>query len=239
MAAYNYEHFDFAREPGEFERWLTDAPALGEVAPDFELSDTTGQAYRLSDLRGRPVVVEFGSYTCPIFCAQIPRMEELSERHPEATFLVIYTREAHPGEVTSAHRSNADKAAAASRLVKEETLARVVLVDDVKGTEHAAYGQAWDTVFVLDSAGRIVLRRAWNDPEQVDAMLSAISRGEDPEPFESIEMTRTLGRGGFGHGLLRGGTQALRDFYDSAPPPVKERLKTSESADVRNFVAEI
>jgi cytochrome oxidase Cu insertion factor (SCO1/SenC/PrrC family) len=104
---YNYEHFSFAFERSEFERWLAPGPALGTVAPDFRLLDTAGVEHQLADFRGRPVVIEFGSYTCPIFCAQIGPMEMLADKHPEAAFLVIYTREAHPGEATPAHRSDA------------------------------------------------------------------------------------------------------------------------------------
>lgn len=37
---------------------------VGEVAPDFELSDARGAGRRrLSELRGRPVLLVFGSYT--------------------------------------------------------------------------------------------------------------------------------------------------------------------------------
>jgi thioredoxin-dependent peroxiredoxin len=35
------------------------APAVGDAAPDFELPDQTGQTVRLSDLRGKPVVLYF------------------------------------------------------------------------------------------------------------------------------------------------------------------------------------
>ena len=31
----------------------------GELAPDFELPDTDGNAVRLSDFRGKPVVLSF------------------------------------------------------------------------------------------------------------------------------------------------------------------------------------
>jgi peroxiredoxin len=41
------------------------APKVGDMAPDFELVDTTGEnTVRLSDFRGkRPVVLVFGSFT--------------------------------------------------------------------------------------------------------------------------------------------------------------------------------
>jgi hypothetical protein len=234
---YNYEHFSFALEQSEFERWRATGPPLGANAPDFTLSDVSGVNHRLVDLRGQPVVIEFGSYTCPIFCAQIGPMETLADKHPEAAFLVVYTREAHPGEATPAHQSDTEKASIAARLIDEEQLRRTVLVDDVAGTVHSAYGGAWDSVFVLDGDGRVVLRRAWNDPDQIDTLLSALARGDTPSDFESMEMTPTMGRGGFGHGLLRGGAQAVVDFYESAPPPVRERLKASESEQIRAIVA--
>jgi hypothetical protein len=45
------------------------APAVGSLAPDFELQrlsekgKRTGERVRLSDFRGRPVALVFGSYT--------------------------------------------------------------------------------------------------------------------------------------------------------------------------------
>ena len=40
----------------------------GDMAPDFALEDVAGkQSVRLSSLRGKPVVLVFGSCTCPPF----------------------------------------------------------------------------------------------------------------------------------------------------------------------------
>ncbi|MCC7360408.1 MAG: thioredoxin-dependent thiol peroxidase [Anaerolineales bacterium] len=38
---------------------MTDSPAIGSVAPDFELSDENGQPVKLSDFRGKRVVLYF------------------------------------------------------------------------------------------------------------------------------------------------------------------------------------
>jgi hypothetical protein len=147
--AYNYESFDYGSEADEFERWLRDGPAIGAPAPDFELADLDGNCVRLIELRGRPVVLEFGSYTCPIFSDRVPAMEQLARQHPEAIFRVIYVREAHPGEIRGAHRSLADKRSAAHKLALEEALTRRVLVDSLDGATHRAYGGAWNPVYVI------------------------------------------------------------------------------------------
>lgn len=53
----------------EFGRWQRRydavAPKVGDLAPDFELSDTNGEnPVRLSDFRGQlPVALIFGSFT--------------------------------------------------------------------------------------------------------------------------------------------------------------------------------
>lgn len=232
---YNYPRFGFALEVGPFEGFLRDAPQLGAVAPAFELPDLEGRHHRLGDWLGRPVVMEFGSYTCPIFRGHSPSMERLAAEHPEAVFVVVYTREAHPGERVRAHASLADKARAARRLVLEEAIGRLVLIDDLDGTVHRAFGAVWDAVFVLDANGIVVLRRAWNDPGQVAAELDAIRVGVQVR-IESIEMAPPASPSGFGQGLLRGGRQALLDFYTSAPPPLRERLENSTSAQVRELL---
>ncbi len=181
-------------------------------------------------------MIEFGSYTCPIFCGHLPAMEGIAREHPDTTFLVVYTREAHPGEVTPAHATQAGKNRAAARLACEEPIGRVILVDDLDGTVHRRYGGGWDSVFILDAHGRVVLRRAWNDPGQVRVTLGALADGT-AQLSESVEMAPPASQAGFGHGLLRGGASAVLDFYASAPPPVRQRLETSASGVVRALVA--
>ncbi len=75
---YNYPAYSWDLEDDELARWLVDGPHTGEVAPDFELLDLDGTPVRLRDLRGRPVVIEFGSYSCPIFSDRVPEMERLA-----------------------------------------------------------------------------------------------------------------------------------------------------------------
>ena len=61
------------------------APKAGNAAPDFEaerLSSSgqrSGEQLRLSDFRGRPIALQFGSYTCPVWRAQIHRFNEIYE----------------------------------------------------------------------------------------------------------------------------------------------------------------
>jgi hypothetical protein len=235
--SYNYQTFSYSLAELELTDWLERGPHPGEMAPDFTLDDLDGHRIRLSDLRGRPVVLEFGSYTCPIFCDRVPAMEQLATRHPEVVFLVIAVREAHPGEITGPHTSLARKRQAARRLAIEEGIRRQVLIDDLEGSVHQAYGGAWNAVYVIDREGRIAFRRAWNHPDEVAQTLTALANGQPSPEGESVQMAQLPGRGAIGLRLLeRGGRQALLDFYRTAPPPVRTGLRESPSQAVRAVI---
>ena len=60
---YNYRHFRMAGQHEAPAEVLRRVPGVGQPAPDFELPDLHGETVRLRDLRGRPVVIEFGAIT--------------------------------------------------------------------------------------------------------------------------------------------------------------------------------
>src|SRR5688500_8439361 len=73
---------------------------VGDAAPDFTLADPTGQRkVKLSAAQGsRPVVLVFGSCTCPPFRRQIAELERIYLAYMiKADFYLVYIREAHPG----------------------------------------------------------------------------------------------------------------------------------------------
>ena len=66
MAAdtYNFAHFRPRHVLADLQRTLArHGIAPGEIAPDFQLPRADGGALRLSDLRGRPVLLHFGSFS--------------------------------------------------------------------------------------------------------------------------------------------------------------------------------
>lgn len=73
---------------------------VGFAAPDFVLPDVrTGRPVRLSDSLGsRPVVLLFGSFSCPRLYNELPAIRRLYEEYgKEVDFRFVYSKEAyHP-----------------------------------------------------------------------------------------------------------------------------------------------
>jgi peroxiredoxin len=59
---------------------LPPAPAVGHPAPDFTLTGLDGQTFTLSELRGKPVVLNFWATWCPPCRAEMPELQAASER---------------------------------------------------------------------------------------------------------------------------------------------------------------
>ncbi len=54
-------------------------PQVGKPAPDFQLQSLDGQPVSLSDLRGRPVLINFWASWCPPCRFEMPFIQEIYE----------------------------------------------------------------------------------------------------------------------------------------------------------------
>lgn len=79
---------------------LQKTASWGKIAPDSQLISVDGKSrYRLLEFcRGnRPLVVNFGSWTCPVFRTRVNEfLSIVREFRDVADFLTIYVEEAHP-----------------------------------------------------------------------------------------------------------------------------------------------
>lgn len=210
-ADYNYLHFDRDAYITADQRQV----AAGGLALDQTIYDLDGNEVQLSTLwQSRPVVIEFGSVSCPVFDSRISPMEQLANDYQgQADFYVLYTREAHPGQNYPAHQSLTDKIGFARDLKRIEGIERTVLVDDVAGTMHRAYGAWPDSAYIIGQDGVIGLLTKWNEPDKLRERLDILledggyaaasapvnldsnSPGGGPTMMESSR--RVLGRAGF------------------------------------------
>jgi len=204
---YGYRRFT----PEEYDFTVDDGLQAGDTYRDVTLRTLDGTPVRLSHyLRDRPLVLETGSMTCPMYAQSVPPMMRLIEKYPELDHVLMYVREAHPGERQPQHRTTGEKIDAARRTKRRYRDRRTVLVDDVDGSAHAHYGAMPNSIFVIAPDGTILFRSIWNNAVDMDAILGAIAKGEPVRSRElkavppfSLRAVRTL---------LRGGIVAIWDF---------------------------
>ena len=175
---YNNERFKVK----EYDWDVFAGPAAGDQFKDFSLTDlASDDAVKLSDFRGKWVVLETGSSTCSMYTKNIPDMEGIAADYPDVVFLVIYVREAHPGERLHQHKSFDEKLTAARMLKPRYSEHRRVLVDSHDGDFHRAYGAMPNILYVIRPDGTIHYRCNWATPERLRDAL------DDRENFHTVE----------------------------------------------------
>lgn len=76
-------------------------PERGKLAPDFEISDFDGTRHRLSDFRGKAVVVNFWATWCVPCQIELPDMVVLQANHPDELAIITVNREESLGDARS------------------------------------------------------------------------------------------------------------------------------------------
>lgn len=151
---------------------------LDEPAPDFVLPAISEQReVRLSNYRGKPVVLMFGSLTCDVLCTHLAEIDRLRGIYGErAAFLFVYISEAGhtidglefllDGEEPT--RPSLDRRKKRSRLPPAERQARLLraikkmnlhlpVVVDAEGIAEEAYNAFPMRMVVVDAQGRIAV----------------------------------------------------------------------------------
>jgi len=131
------------------------------LAPDFAVPDLSGQAVRLSGLRGQVVLLNLWTTWCPPCREEMPSMERLYQRLRDRGFVLLAVSQDEGGK------------AAVAPFVRDLGLTFPVLVDPEHqvGDRYQVWG--YPESFIIDREGRVVERvigpRDWTSPEQVAA----------------------------------------------------------------------
>jgi thiol-disulfide isomerase/thioredoxin len=224
LAAGHRYRFDHLTRPMVMKdmRFVSTDPAPGDHVPTFDLPTIDGGRLRSSDLGGRPVLLIFGSSTCPVTDNAAPGLNELHRRFGDRVrFVIVNVREAHPGKAFPQPKTMDVKIAHATKLRGIHGFAFDVAVDDIDGALHRAMSPKPNSADVLAPDGTILFRAQWaNDTQALAAALEAVVRDRLPQPSESggvliptFRMLRNIAPV-----LDRAGAGAWADMWLGAPP---------------------
>lgn len=125
--------------------------AIGNIAPDFELTTLDGETVKLSDYRGQVVFINFWATWCPPCRAEMPDMEKLYQE-TDVEILAVNLTESERDEKVVAD------------FVNDIELTFPIPMDSNSAVENAYQVRAYPTSYIIDPDGRIqfVARGAMN-----------------------------------------------------------------------------
>jgi peroxiredoxin len=169
-AVFVYSFVSAARE-GEERRACTtlchlapDYAARNRLAPDFELPSLEGKKVKLSDFRGKTVVLNFWTKTCRPCLEEMPSLGELAQ---------VLSKKHDAIVVTVTTDESAEDARATLSSVLGTSIPFVTLVDPDAKVVNGKYGtKLFPETWIIDPKGVIRARfdgpRDWASPLAVD-----------------------------------------------------------------------
>jgi cytochrome c biogenesis protein CcmG/thiol:disulfide interchange protein DsbE len=129
------------------------AAAKGQSAPDFTLTDLQGNTLKLSDLRGKAVVLNFWATWCPPCKEEIPWLVDLQKRYgPQGLQIVgVAMDDSDPKDVV--------------KFAAEHSINYPVLIGEDKVAEQYGGIDYLPTTFYIDRSG-VVMNRIFGEPDR-------------------------------------------------------------------------
>jgi peroxiredoxin len=127
-------------------------------APDFTLKDLQGRAFKLSENRGKPVLLVFGATWCPYCVQEIPRLKEIFAKYaPQGVAVVNIDIEESQAKV--------------ARFAEKHKLPYRVLLDETAAVAKNYGVRGVPNFTLLDKDGVVACRQCSSVEPLLDKML--------------------------------------------------------------------
>lgn len=124
----------------------TTATSSKFAAPDFTVTDKDGNTVKLSDMRGKPIVVNFWASWCPPCKAEMPDFEEMYKKYgDEVTFMMV--------NMTDGDRETVELA---KKHVADNGFTFPVYFDTELSAAYAYYVTSLPATYFIDADGNLV-----------------------------------------------------------------------------------
>ncbi len=137
------------------------AAEIGQPAPDFELTDTNGTAHKLSDFKGKTVVLEWTNHLCPYVkkhysSGNMQKTQQTATSEGVVWLSINSSAKDNQGYLATGEDGNA--------VIAEQGSNATALLMDADGTVGHLYGaKTTPHMFVIDKEGVLVYAGAIDD----------------------------------------------------------------------------
>ena len=219
-----YNNKRFKVSDYNFEMFI--GPRAGDRINDYTLIDlNTGENVKLSDFSGKWLVIETGSSTCSMYTKNIPDMKQIVAEFQDVEFVIVYVREAHPGERLGPHQNVDEKLNAARLVIPRYGEHRRVLVDNLEGDFHRAYGAMPNVIYIIRPDGTVHYRCNWAAPSLVRDALKERDKYHTLENADTLTLRASRKKLHMIRTMWTGGVVALYDFFKGAPLVMAKHYK--------------
>jgi peroxiredoxin len=137
--------------------------SVGDIAPNFVLANLEGEAVRLTDFRGQPVIVNFWATWCPPCRIEMPDLQAAYERYDGEDLAILALNQSEPAILVRDY------------FYEEMGLTFTPLIDEV-GLVSDRYGIfSFPTSLFLDETGTIfAVHRGLMTGEQLDGYMAEL-----------------------------------------------------------------
>lgn len=216
ITEYNYTHF----KATDYDFTSFKGPKAGEKYIDFKAVTLDGKIVSLSEYLDKPIVLDTGSITCPMYANSKTPMILLQKKYPNIHFLLLYVREAHPGGKTNGITSLKGKISNAKSTLRLYSEKRTILVDDLEGTAHKLYGAMPNMTYAIGVDGIIKFRANWTNIDALKKVLLEIDSNQiETQDFYAVVKPPI---GTAIRTLMIGGIRALYEFIISLPQLIRQ-----------------
>ena len=149
-------------------------------------------------------------------------MDDIAARYADqdVNSIFLYTHEAHPGEYYPHLTSLQQKFSHARDFRDRFQVSRQILVDNLSGDCHRAYGSMPNMTWIFTRSGIPIYKSDWTDASSVENALSHFLHGTQRRregtpvvPFRVRRLDfREQDREAFYKGLERNGPKAVKEF---------------------------
>lgn len=99
-------------------------------------------------------------------------------RDKDFEFFTVYVREPHPGENYGPHSSLEQKIQYARDCRVQDGIQNPLLVDNLEGTVHQAYGVMPNMIYIIGKDGKVVYKAMWTDHSEIESVLANLVQAD-------------------------------------------------------------